>query len=109
MAASSRRQGGTELLIVVSKVRHLPTWRRPWGNISFAPMVASSRIDRGDRAANRCAKGVTLTHLEVTVGTYQLRIDRGDRAANRCAKGTSLTDLEVTVGMGIYQLCSCGG
>ena len=37
------------------------------GPISLAPMVASSRIDRGERAANRCAKDASLTDLEATV------------------------------------------
>ena len=29
---------------------------RQWGPISLAPLAASSRIDRGDRAANRFAE-----------------------------------------------------
>ena len=28
----------------------------PWGPTSFAPIAVSSRIDRGDTAANRCAE-----------------------------------------------------
>ena len=36
----------------------------------LAPIGASSRIDSGDTAANRCAKGTTLTDLEAIVVTY---------------------------------------
>ena len=36
-------------------------------------MATSSRIDRNERDANRCAEDVTLTDLEATVDTYRLR------------------------------------
>ena len=35
--------------------------------ISLAPRAASRRIDRGDRAANRCAEGLRITYLEATL------------------------------------------
>ena len=69
---------GAELLISVLKARNLPTWRPSWGPTSFTPMAASSRIDRGESAANRCAEGAKLTDLEATVGTYQIRSYGGE-------------------------------
>ena len=52
--------------------------------------MAASRIDRMDKAANRCAEGASWTEmligvlkarhfdLETTVGTYQLRFYGGE-------------------------------
>ena len=41
----------------------LPTWEPQWGPISFAPMSASSGIDRVDRSDNRCAEEASWTEL----------------------------------------------
>ena len=49
MAASSRIDKGTELIISAPKARHLPILRPQWGSTSFDSMAASSMIDRGDR------------------------------------------------------------
>ena len=53
----------------------ITTWRPPWKPISLAPMEASSRIDRRDRAANRCAEGASnrelLANLCAKVTTYR--------------------------------------
>ena len=73
----------------IETVHHGRPTYRPGGHcgrgpISFTPMAASSRIERGDRAANLYAKGATLTDMEATVGPTSFahmavssRIDRG--------------------------------
>ena len=46
--------------------------------------MSASRCSVGaklDRAANRCAEGVTLTVLKATVGTYQLRSYNGEQSS----------------------------
>ena len=48
------------------------------GSTSFAPIVTSSRIERHEKAANRCAEGVSYTEL-------------------LSAEGATLTDLVATV------------
>ena len=53
-------------------------------SFSFAPMAASSRIDKSDRAANRCAESATLTDMEATVGTYQLYSYGGKQSRSDC-------------------------
>ena len=43
MAALSRKDRVTELIIGAPKMRQLPTWRPPWEHTSFATMAANRR------------------------------------------------------------------